>query len=119
MDISSRNSIQMLARSLYPHKECENKNTSELQEMCFQKGQNWDKLDTGLKRGRGFIKESYETDFLPLESKGKLPNSDIEVFAEGAIEKVTRTRWVSKELPIFTQDREFLRNIIPRYESGI
>ena len=116
MDISSRNSIQMLARSLYSHKECENKNTSELQEMCFQKGHNWDKLDTGLKRGRGFIKEFYEVDFAPLESKGKLPNSNVEVFAEGVPQKVVRTRWVNKELPIFTQDRKFLKMVVPLHD---
>lgn len=48
----TRNSVQMLARSLYSHKECENKNNSELQEMCFQKGKNWNDLHTHYKRGR-------------------------------------------------------------------
>src|SRR5690606_28151994 len=49
---ATRNSIQMLARSLYSHKECDRKNTSQLQEMCFQKGKNWNDLPTSLKRGR-------------------------------------------------------------------
>lgn len=47
-----RNSIQMLARSLYSHAECENKCQAELLEMCWQKGQNWNDLKTHLKRGR-------------------------------------------------------------------
>lgn len=46
-----RNSIQMLARSLYSHKECNNKNTSELQEMTFQKGFNWNNVPGCFKRG--------------------------------------------------------------------
>jgi tRNA(His) 5'-end guanylyltransferase len=37
---ATRNSVQMLARSLYSHKECTNKNNSELQELIFQKGIN-------------------------------------------------------------------------------
>lgn len=112
---ATRNSVQMVARSLYSHKECENKNNSELQEMVFQKGQNWDKLETGLKRGRGFIKESYEIEWDPLQHKGKL--GDIDVYANTPSGKiVTRTRWIEKELPIFTQDREFLKSIIPKYE---
>jgi len=46
-----RNSIQMLARSLYSHKQCDHKNVNELQEMCFQKGQNWNDVQPRWKRG--------------------------------------------------------------------
>lgn len=48
---ATRNSIQMLARSLYSHKQCDNKNGAELQEMCFLKGKNWNDLETRWKRG--------------------------------------------------------------------
>lgn len=51
-----RNSLQLLARSLYSHKELDKKNSSELHEMCFAKGENWNDLDTSLKRGRCIIK---------------------------------------------------------------
>lgn len=47
-----RNSIQMLAQSLYSHKELQGKKNADLQELCFQKGQNWDKLPVKYKRGR-------------------------------------------------------------------
>ena len=47
-----RNSIQMLARSLYSHKELKGKKNSELQELCFKRGKNWNDLETFLKRGR-------------------------------------------------------------------
>jgi tRNA(His) 5'-end guanylyltransferase len=47
-----RNSIQMLAQSLYSHKQLHGKNKADLNEMCFQKGHNWNDLPVYLKRGR-------------------------------------------------------------------
>lgn len=55
---AARNSVQMLARSLYSHKECENKNSSQLQEMCWQKGQNWNDLASRYKCGGIIVRES-------------------------------------------------------------
>lgn len=48
---ASRNSIQMAARSMFSHKECENKNCIMLQEMMFQKGTNWNDYPTECRRG--------------------------------------------------------------------
>lgn len=53
-----KNSIASLAQSLYSHKELEGKNESELQELCFQKGHNWNDLPVGQKRGRFIIKNT-------------------------------------------------------------
>ena len=52
----SRNSVQMVARSLYSHKECENKNSSELQDMIQAKGRNWNDLSNEKKYGRIIVK---------------------------------------------------------------
>lgn len=46
-----RNSIQMAARSVFSHSECNDKNGSELQEMLFSKGINWSNYPTFFKRG--------------------------------------------------------------------
>lgn len=46
-----RNSRQMLAQSLYSHKELHKKNTKMMVEMCKDKGQDWDKLDDVYKYG--------------------------------------------------------------------
>lgn len=46
-----RNSVQMLARSLYSHKELIGKKTQDLHEMCFTKGHNWNNLAPHIKRG--------------------------------------------------------------------
>lgn len=48
---ATRNSISMLAHSLYSHKELQGKNSTEKQEMIFQKGKNWNALPAWLKRG--------------------------------------------------------------------
>lgn len=48
---AERNSIQMIARSLYSHKEVYGKKTSELHEMLYNKGQNWAKYPDNMKRG--------------------------------------------------------------------
>jgi len=49
---AARNSLQMLARSLYSHAECEHKGSADLHEMCFRKGHNWNDLPVHLRRGR-------------------------------------------------------------------
>ena len=85
-----KNSISTVAQSLYSTKELHGKNGSDKQELMFQKGVNWNDFDPKLKRGRLIIKESYE----------KSPD-------------VIRTRWISVGPPTFTQDREYLKNLIP------
>ena len=51
---ATRNSIQSAAYTYYSDKECFGKKCSELQEMIFQKGQNWNDYPVRFKRG-GFI----------------------------------------------------------------
>ncbi len=48
---AKRNSISMLAQSLYSPKELEGKNTTIQQEMCLDKGQNWNELHWSKKVG--------------------------------------------------------------------
>jgi tRNA(His) 5'-end guanylyltransferase len=87
----TRNSVQMLARSHYSHKQLENANISELQEMIFLKGENWNDLPTHLKRGRCVVKEACMS-----ESRD-----------------VTRARWVvDNEIPIFVQDRDYVERYL-------
>lgn len=87
---TTRNSISSVAQSMFSHRELENKNTDQMQEMCFQKGVNWNDFSAKLKRGRLIVKQDYEK--------------------EGAI----RSKWVSVEPPIFTQEREMLKVLIPK-----
>jgi len=94
---ATRNSIQLVAQSLYSHKELHNKNTSQLQEMIFQKGINWNDYDAGKKRGRVIKKVYYEH--------------------ESEYGTATRSRWDLIDPPIFTQERSFLRDLIPLINS--
>lgn len=96
---ATRNSVQMLARSLYSHKQLENKNNSELQEMCFQKGVNWNDCPTTQKRGRCIIKKT-------SVRTSQNPKTGTHITAE-------RSDWVvDNEIPIFSQDRNYIEQYI-------
>ena len=47
----TKNSISLAAQSFYSHKELQNKNGKEMQEMIFQKGINWNDYSADFKRG--------------------------------------------------------------------
>lgn len=68
---ASRNSVSMLAQSLYSHKELQNKNSPQLQEMCFQAGHNWDSLPTHHKRG-----------FCVIRKEGWVVDDEIPIFTQ-------------------------------------
>jgi len=90
-----RNSVQMLARSLYSHKECYKKNNSELQEMTFSKGRNWNNEPTSFKRGRCIIRLSV--------SQG----------VGGVETSIQRKKWkVDNEIPTFSQDQDYINRFL-------
>ena len=45
------NSLSMLAQSLYAHETLQHRKWSDLQDLCWRKGQNWNDLETAEKRG--------------------------------------------------------------------
>lgn len=73
-----KNSVSMLAQSLYSHKQLEGKNSNQLQEMCFEKGCNWNDLDFSKKRGSTIIKE--EDGWKSVETPLKFEQSYFEKF---------------------------------------
>lgn len=52
-----RNSIQMLSRSRFSHKQLMNKKVPEMHEMLFSVGVNWSDLDDNLKNGTFITKD--------------------------------------------------------------
>ena len=87
----TRNSIQMLARSQFSHKECHRKNTSQLQDMLMEKGINWNDIPTHLKRGTAIVrKKLLDNEFL--------------------------TWTIDKEMPILSQNKEYVQ--IPKRFGG-
>lgn len=88
-----RNSIQAVAQSLYSQKQLNGKSSNELQELIFQKNQNWNDYYAGYKRGR-FVQKGYNI--------------------EG--EDTLTWGWNIIIPPIFTQERLFLEGKVPKYE---
>jgi len=90
-----RNSIQMVAQSLYSHKELQNKNCDDLQEMIFQKGINWNHYEPWKKRGICVRK------------------NDMALIAGG--KEILRGTWEPDfNTPVFTQDRNYINNLLPK-----
>jgi len=54
-----KNSISMVAQSLYSDKQLHKKNGSEKQEMIFQKGQNWNDYPASQKRGTTVVRRPF------------------------------------------------------------
>lgn len=96
---ATRNSAQMLARTLYSHKELTGKVNHELQELCFQKGTNWNNCPTSQKRGRCIVKSK-------LLKMGKNPKTGEEF-------ETNRSEWiVDNEIPVFSTDRNYIRQYV-------
>ena len=89
----TRNSISMAAHEACGHNATKYKSSAEKQEMLFQKGINWNDYKPKYKRGTIIAKETYLKE---------TPNGS-----------AMRKRWTPLETPIFTQDRQFLYDLIP------
>lgn len=85
---ATRNSISMAAQAHYSHKELHGKSASDMQEMLFRKGINWNNYPARSKRGGAVIRKPQTDD--PLAP-----------------------RWEIVEPPIFTQGWEWLTDRIP------
>ena len=91
-----KNSIAMLAQSLYshgtPNSELYKKNQSEMQEMCWQKGHNWNDLNYKKKRGCTIIKVEKQ-------------------LYDGSGNMFKRGKWESIETPMIF-NYEYFKNLI-------
>lgn len=123
---AEKNSVAMLAQSLFSHQELHKKNGSDMQEMCFQKGYNWNDLHFSKKRGSFIIKNTYVDGHL-LGERNKKGNLLVEyfsytnkyaIFNEEASDwidlptQTIRTRWEVVETPIFSKDRDSILKLI-------
>lgn len=107
----SRNSVSMVAQSHFSHKQLNGKSTTEMQEMLMtDKDVNWSNYPDELKNGRLIVKEEYVTQY-----GGEIPLPEGLLCQKDAV----RTRWVSKPAWKFTQDKERLLEMIPKYEQEL
>lgn len=54
---AARNSVQMVGRTYFSHKELNGKNNSQIQDMLIEKGVNWNDFPTHQKRGSCCIRD--------------------------------------------------------------
>lgn len=83
---AERNSIQMVARSLYSHKELVGKKTAALHEMIHDKGQNWNDYPVDMKRGSVTVKKEFTV--IDFETE----------------KQTSRYRWMQEDPPFSTYD---------------
>lgn len=101
---ATRNSMSMYARAFFSHKELEGKNFNQMHEMLLSKGENWNHLTSRVQRGQVIYKA--EVDLATLEVVDPSFQSGIK-----------RTVIESVGAPDFTENREFLRLLIPEMRS--
>ena len=94
---ATRNAIQMLGQCNFPHKELQGKSCNDIQDMLMlQKGINFNDMPTEFKRGVCCIKK-------------EVPCTDRLIGY--------KLDWVlDKEIPIFTQDRNYIEKIFKENE---
>jgi tRNA(His) 5'-end guanylyltransferase len=98
----NRNSLSMLAQSLYSHKELQGKDRAEQHEMCFRKGHNWATLPSHIKDGRVVLKRQVERPFAHDDSQGNRETGT-----------VLRSEWyVPETTPIFSLDSDFIKGLV-------
>jgi len=89
-----RNSIQMVAQSMYSHKELQGKNSSDLQELIHAKGINWNDYPVPCKRGTCVVRREEDVD------------------------GITRHKWIiDTDIPTFTKKRDYVENCLARKED--
>ena len=90
-----RNSIQLAGQAYFPHKQLQNKNCDQIQEMLWQEHQvNWSKYPTWFKNGVAIYKQ-------PREIYHK--NED------GTQSSVVRDKWIiDLEMPMVSQNPDFI-----------
>ncbi len=97
---ATRNAIQMLGQTNFSHRELQGKSCNDIQDMLMlQKGINFNDMPTEFKRGVCCIKKDVK-----------------ELWEEGIS---LRRKWcLDKEIPIFTQDREYIPRCIEMAKNG-
>lgn len=92
---ATRNSINSVGQANFSHKQLQNKSCNDVQDMLMsEKGINWNDYTTTLKRGSCCIKVPQKIN-------------------DGTKQESIRNKWIiDNEIPIFTQDREYINSRI-------
>lgn len=93
---ATKNAISMAARSFYSHKQLHGKSSAEMQEMIFQKGQNFNDYPIFFKRGT-FVRRITELRHMTDDELARIPEN------HWPAEPIMRSRIVELDMPIFTK----------------
>ena len=101
---ATRNAIQMLGQCNFSHKELQKKSCNDIQDMLMtQKGINFNDMPVEFKRGVCCVKNRMICD----------PYGNRMLVSDGAA-----GQWVlDKNIPIFTQDRNYIEETFRMYEE--
>ena len=91
---ATRNSIQAAGQAYFSHKDLNGKSQSNIQEMLFQKGINWNDYTIPEKRG-SFVRRFTE-----------------KTETEDGIVTVRHPWYIDDEMPILTEDRNYIEDLI-------
>lgn len=94
---ATKNAISMAARAHFSHKELHGKSGSEMQEMMWNAGTNFNDYPAFFKRGT-FVQRVLEERFLTEEELSRIPEKHRE---EAVSEPVTRSAIVEMDMPRF------------------
>ena len=105
---ATRNSIQAAGQYYFSHKELQGKTCNDIQDMLFlKKGVNWSEdYATVFKRGSCCIKVPAMEAF-SVDKNGNVVEKEI-----------IRSHWeIDTEIPIFTQDRDYINSLVGYKEN--
>lgn len=95
-----RNSIESVGQAFFSQRELHRKTCNDIQKMLSERGIDWNDFPSDNKRGSCCIKQQYEETITDPRN----PNQQI---------TVRRNKWtVDHEIPIFTQNRAYIENLI-------
>ena len=106
---ASRNSVQMVGRANFSHKELQNKTNNDIQEMLMtQKGINWNDFPTYQKRGACVVKNE-----IVLEKVGVTVRCKFRDLSQNI------NSWIiDKDIPVFKgEGREYIEQLINALEE--
>jgi tRNA(His) guanylyltransferase len=101
---ATRNSISMATRAEYPHEAVDGKSTDAMQEMLWQRGINWNDYPDACKRGRMIVRNTRRETVTFLHKRT----------GEALTAEVERNLWQSEAPPVFSRDRSYLADHIPK-----
>lgn len=110
---ATRNSISMAAQSMFSHKSLHGKSTNDMQNMMMlEKGVNLNDYPTRFKRGSAIKKE----EVISVKPSEDFSHETTVIAPERIIK---RRMWeIDQETPIFTQDRDYILELMEVQENG-